>query len=245
MKKIWIYLLGILTGVFITFLISLIVDRSKNSGISFFEKPGEVITVECFGRTEIVKRFKVFQTLGEDAGLAVGDDLCAQDLLVLIYGENGQSLFDNQTISATKGKSFRQIGIYKYKSNDKMHRTIPVVMLVEDDVEESEMDDDDFSELFHNKDYTFFDDVDKMKVMQDKSYRIDKVLDNGTAIAIGKKDNLDDEHWLGLKVLLWDEGENFYNDQIIKAPKGMHFRQIGVYKSSVETLPVVTLMTDE
>lgn len=195
------------------------------------------MTVECFGRTEQVKSFKVFQTLGVDAGLAYGDDFCSRDLLVLFCSDNGQSVFDNQTVVAPKGMCFRQIGIYKYKSKDKQHRTIPVVMLMDGEIEE-DVDEPAITKK-QNTNYTFFDEPGE--VMPDKSYRVDRVLEDGSAIAQGKENERDNKYRFGLKVLLWDENANFYNDQIVEAPNGNCFRQIGIYKWFFETYPVVTL----
>ncbi len=235
MKKLWIFILGILSGIVLTFLFSLIINRSRNAGITFFDEPGEIVSVECIGRTTPVKCFKIFQTLGEEAGLAYGDEFCARDLLVLIYSNGEQSLFDNQTIVASKGQCFRQIGIYKYKSKDKQHRTIPVVMLMEDEFEEV-FDEPIYSEK-QNKNYTFFDEPGE--IMSDNSYKVERVLDDGSAIARGKSEH--GSSYYGLNVLIWDENANFYDGQIVKAPNGKCFRQIGIYRSVLETYPIVTL----
>lgn len=237
MKKLWIFILGILSGIVLTFLFSLIINRSRNAGITFFDEPGEIVTVECIGKTTPVKCFKIFQTLGEEAGLAYGDEFCARDLLVLIYSNDGQSIYDNQTIVASEGQCFRQIGIYKYKSKDKQHRTIPVVMLMDDEFAEA-YDEPVYQEK-QNKDYTFFDEPGE--VMADKSYRVERVLKDGSAIARGKGDSRDDGYHFGLEVLLWDENANFYDNQIVKAPDEKNFRQIGIYKSFRKTYPIVTL----
>lgn len=234
MKKIWIYLLGVLSGMILLFLISITLNWLKNSGVTFFDEPGEIVTVERLGRTVPVKSFKVFQTLRKDAGLAYGDEWYSSDLLVLVYSDSGQSLYDNQSIVAPKGMCFRQIGIYNYKSQDKQHRTIPVVMLMEDeyeDVYEEHVD----SEKQNNK-YTFFDEP--SEIMSDNSYKVERVLDDGSAIAQGK-----DEFgfYCGLNVLIWDENASFYDNQIVKAPNGKCFKQIGIYKSLFETYPIVTL----
>ena len=236
MKKTWVYLLGVLSGVVLTFLVALIINKTRNSAITFFDEPGEIVTVECFGETKPVKSFKIFQTLGEDAGLAMGEDLGSRDLLVLIYSDNGQAVYDNQTIVAPKGMCFRQIGIYKYKSNDKQHRTIPVVMLMEgefeDDVEES------MSFGNQNTDYTFFDEPGE--VMSDNSYKVEQVLEDGSAIARGKSEY--GSSYYGIKVLIWDEDASFYDGQIIKANDRKCFRQIGIYKHlAYDTYPIVAL----
>lgn len=237
MKKIWVYLLGILSGVVLTFLVALIVNKVRNSDISFFDEAGEVVTVECYGRTKVVNSFKIFQTLGENAGLAFGEDLCARDLLVLVYSEDGQSLFDNQTIVAPKGMCFRQIGIYKYKSKDEMHRTIPVVMLMEGDEEIETFVEKPETVARKNNNYTYFDEPGD--VMSDNSYKVDRVLDDGSAIARGKSEF---GFYYDLEVLLQEENANYYDGQIVKATSGKCFRQIGIYKSDFETLPIVTLM---
>ena len=239
MKKIWVYMLGVLSGILLVFLFTLISNISNNSDITFFDEPGEIITVECFGRTKTVNSFKIFQTLGDKAGLAYGEGFCSSDLVVLFYDNTGQSLFDNQSIIATSGKCFRQIGIYKYKSKDKKYRTIPVVMLM--DGNEIIEDNDIEKNKTQNTNYTFFDKPGE--VMSDKSYKIDKVLAHGAAIAHGKSEY--GSLYYGLEVLLWDETANFYDDQIIKATAGKCFRQIGIYKSNDlfnKTLPIVTLV---
>lgn len=236
MKKIWIYLLGVLSGVVLTFLVSLIINRSKNSDISYFDEPGEAITVECYGREKPVISFKIFQTLDKNAGLALGEDFCSRDLLVLVISDNDQSLFDNQTIVATKGKCFRQIGIYKYKSKDEMYRTIPVVMLMDGEIEDF-VEEPTIVEKT-NSDYIFFDEPGE--VMTDKSYKVDRVLDDGSAIARGKSEY--GSTYFGLEVLLQEENANYYNDQIVKAPNGKCFRQVGIYKSWGKTIPIVKLM---
>lgn len=59
-------------------------------------------------------------------GLASGDDICTNDLLVLVYSNDNQSLYDNQTIIAPKGKCFRQIGLYK-----QYNKTLPIVTLMD------------------------------------------------------------------------------------------------------------------
>lgn len=77
--------------------------------------------------------------------------------------------------------------------------------------------------------------------MADKSYRVERVLKDGSAIAQGKRDSHDERYLFGLKVLLWEENANFYDNQIVKTQDGQCFRQIGIYKSVLETYPIVTL----
>lgn len=223
----------------LTFLISLVINRSRNSDIYYFDEPGEILTAEHLGENEAVKNLKVFQVFEDGFALAMGDEWYSRDLIVLLCNGEERPYHDNQNVIASKGECFRQIGIYKYKSKDKMHRTVPVVMLMDGEFEEF-IEEPSITEKW-NGNYTFFETPGD--VMSDNSYKVDRVLDDGSAIARGKSEY--GSSYYGLEVLLWDETANYYDDQIVKAPNGKCFRQIGLYKSWMyfdKTLPVVTIM---
>ena len=145
MKKIWVYLLGVLTGI-ITAVVALNISGmalNKSSeimsvedsscaedadvqngyatrgveGMSFFETPGDVIDVQ---------RFKVSRVLGDGIALAWSNTIESLGLEILLYNEDGNLYYDQQKIIAPKGKCFRQIGIYRYSTN-----TIPIVMIMD------------------------------------------------------------------------------------------------------------------
>ena len=242
MKKIWVYLLGILSGVILTFIVLFLIGLSRTNtnhpnsipGLTFFDEPGEQMSD---------KSYEVFQALGPGAALAKGkeDEFSSFyfGLHVLLWDENGTPFYDEQIVTAPQGKCFRQIGVYNYPTKVGIDKTVPVVTLMDGEMPKSEIVDK------KNNDYTFFDEPGE--IMADKSYRVDVVLDDGIAIAQGKGDNYDDEHWFGLQVLLLDEKANYYNNQIVKASNGKCFRQIGVYKYQEslfdnKTLPIVTIM---
>lgn len=242
MKKIWVYLLGILSGVVLTILVSLFINRSRNSDITYFDEPGEILTAENFGENKPVMNLKVFQALGDGFALAMGDEWYSRDLIVLLCNSEEKPYHDNQNVIASQGECFRQIGIYKYKSKDKMNRTVPVVMLLLDEEFEEFIEEPTIIKK-QNQDYTFFENPGD--VMSDNSYKVDRVLEDGSAIARGKNEY--GSSYYGLEVLLWDETANYYDDQIVKAPNGKCFRQIGVYKYQEslfdnKTLPIVTIM---
>ncbi|MBR4414754.1 MAG: hypothetical protein IKS59_05520, partial [Aeriscardovia sp.] len=125
MRKIWVYLLGVLSGVVLTIFASYLINKTNFSDITFFDEPGEIVTTQSIiGETEIVNGFEVFQVLDDGVALATGNEWYTRDLIVLLWNDKGEQYYDNQDVIAPHGKCFRQIGIYKYESKDKMHRAI-------------------------------------------------------------------------------------------------------------------------
>ncbi len=126
MKKFWVYLLGILTGVVLTILVSLIFNKSRNPDISYFDEPGEILKAGLFGDNKPVTNLKVFQALGNGFAFAMGDEWYTRDLIVLLCNSEEKPYHDNQSVIAPKGKCFRQIGIYKSG-----FKTLPIVKLMD------------------------------------------------------------------------------------------------------------------
>jgi hypothetical protein len=136
MKKIWVYLLGLLSGIVITIVVLLVfglIIRAKNdpgitmlNGMSFFETPGEVIKETSF---------KVFQALDDGAALAEGKgdghSSVYLGLNVLLYNEEKTPYYDEQIVTLPQGKCFRQVGIYRYHAKSGIDKTVPIVMIVD------------------------------------------------------------------------------------------------------------------
>ena len=127
MKKIWVFILGIITGIILTILFAVIVSNSSKggmSGLTMFEQPGE-----CVGK----KSAKVLQVIGTDAALVnevekmqyTGTEMYTGKTM-LITNREGKTYYDDQIIKAPK--CFRQIGIFKYQSRNGMANTVPVVI---------------------------------------------------------------------------------------------------------------------
>ena len=125
MKKIWVYILGVLTGVIVTFVLVGILgivisakdaisanDSKSIDNLTFFEEPGEVMSDTSY---------EVFQTLGDNAAIAYG-----KSLKVLVWQEKGYPYYDGQIINLPNGKCFRQVGIYK-----DIVSTLPVVTIMD------------------------------------------------------------------------------------------------------------------
>ena len=128
-RSIWIYILGILTGIVVTFLTLMIIAKSSNAnlnGMTFFDKPGQIMDYTSF---------KVMQTLGSNAALANGKNDEFFDfydgLTVLLYNENNETYYDDQIVTVPKGKCFRQVGVYKYQTRMDIGKTVPIVMIMD------------------------------------------------------------------------------------------------------------------
>jgi hypothetical protein len=231
MKKIWVFILGILSGVVLTIVALLVIGSvmNKNNGINFFDEPGEVVNVS---------ELEVFQVLGD--GVALANESPFGMTVYLIYDENGNSYYDNQIVSVPNGKCFRQVGTYKYKANNGMLKTVPVVTLIDGEYGgENDSFDTDMNKSTSQfmREANFFDEPGD--VLSNKSFKVSSVLEDGVAIARGK-----DEigYYYGLEVVLFDTTKVFYDDQIVKLQGGKVFRQIGTYKYMFHTYPIVSAL---
>jgi hypothetical protein len=134
MRKIWVYLLGVLSGVILTFvslvLIGMVIEANGSNRINdltFFEQPGEVMSDTGY---------EVFQVLGNGAALARGKEdersTLYLGLTVLLWNEDGYPYYDDQIINLPEGKCFRQVGIYKYQTRQGLEKTVPAVTIMDE-----------------------------------------------------------------------------------------------------------------
>ena len=151
MKKIFVFLLGCLTGIVITILILFIIGKTmRNSpmtefgnieastledslngyGPSFFKEPGETFDF---------KSIKVFQVLDNGAALAfVGEKMeytgtiLYTGMTVLIYDRNAL-YYDDQIVKLSGNKVFKQIGIFRYPNKENDVLTVPIVSIFDNE----------------------------------------------------------------------------------------------------------------
>lgn len=82
------------------------------------------------------------------------------------------------------------------------------------------------------------------EVMDAQSYKVFQVVENGNALA-----NAESSYggYIGMLVLLVaDEDSHYYDDQIVSAPAGTCFRQVGTYRYEtraefIKTVPAVAI----
>lgn len=128
MKKIWVFIAGVGTGMVLLFVILIIIAKVNNSGVTVFEEPGEVIEGDAF---------EVFQVLPSGDALAWGQEKFSTDrngknnyisnhVVVLLPSNEGKMYYDDQLIIIPEGKCAKQIGVYKY-TNRAGESTVPIV----------------------------------------------------------------------------------------------------------------------
>lgn len=232
MKKWLIYVLGIITGIILTFVFAFCVNLSNNSGIiglEMFEEPGDYMEYS---------QFEVFQVVESGCALAHADD--SSGAIVFIIPNEKQQFYDDQKIVLKNDQCAQHVGTYKYSTKMDIEKTVPAVRII-NGVELPKS----------NKSIT--DKKNSGKILFDKpgdcvsrkNFEVQEVLESGDAIALEIRENISGHIFTSdLEVLiLAQEGSNFYNKQIVKAPQGKCARQIGTYKyqqyGNTKVIPII------
>lgn len=106
MKKWLVYLLGIITGVILTFAFAFYVNLSNNSGIvglEMFEEPGDYMEYS---------QFEVFQVVESGCALAHAVTLWCNCILFQMK----ITIYDEQKIVLKKDQCAQRVGTYKYST---------------------------------------------------------------------------------------------------------------------------------
>lgn len=208
--------------------VALIISKASDSAYTFFDEPGEIMDARSY------------TVLQAGDGKALAYEHILSDAVVLLWNRDGKPYYDGQTITPQRGECFRQVGIYKYTSQDGRDRTVPIVAVMAGETGASETPER------VNPNYVFFDSPGQ--VMPDRSYKVSRILNDSCVIAKSKGDWYDknDDFYPGMEVLILDHNAStFYNDQIIRTSGSKRFRQIGTYKTDgflEKVIPIVKLM---
>lgn len=219
MKKWIIYVLGIITGIILTFAFAFCVNLSNNSGIiglEMFEEPGDYMEYS---------QFEVFQVVESGCALAHADESFGQ--IVFIIPNESQQFYDDQKIVLKTDQCAQHVGTYKYSTKMEIEKTVPAIRII-DGVELPKSNRTVTEKRDSGK--TFFEKPGEC--VSRKNFEVQKVLDSGDAIALEIRETISGHIFTSdLEVLiLAQEGINFYDNQIVKAPQGKCARQIGNYK---------------
>lgn len=219
MKKWLIYVLGIITGVILTFAFAFCVNLSNNSGIiglEMFEEPGDYMEYS---------QFEVFQVVESGCALAHADD--SFGAIVFIIPNENQQFYDDQKIVLKNDQCAQHVGTYKYNTKMEIEKTVPAVRII-DGVELTKSNKTVSAK--NNSGTTLFDKPGDC--VSRKNFEVQEVLESGNAIALEIRETIRGRIFTSdLEVLiLAQEGSNFYNKQVVKTPHGKCARQIGNYK---------------
>ena len=122
MKKVWVFVLGFVSGIVfaigLLFIVSSVIDRHD---VNFFEQPGECLISKS--------SLKVFQVIEPNVALAIINGEWTSGVYLLVNSE-GKMYYDDQIIKLPAGKCFKQIGTYKYPTKDDSLKTVPVVKIM-------------------------------------------------------------------------------------------------------------------
>lgn len=231
MKKWLIYVLGVITGIVLTFAFAFCVNLSNNSGIiglEMFEEPGEDMDYT---------QFEVFQVL--DSGCALANADGTFDETVFIIPNDKQQFYDNQKIVLRNDQCAQRVGTYRYSTKMGIEKTVPAIKII-DGVESKS---NKTIAAKNNSGKTLFDKPGDC--VSRKNFEVQEVLESGDAIALEIRETISGHVFTSdLEVLiLAQEGSNFYNNQIVKAPQGKCARQIGNYKyqsyGTTKVIPII------
>ncbi len=232
MKKWLVYVLGIITGIVLTFVFAFCVNLFNNSGIvglEIFEEPREDMDYS---------QFEVFQVLESGCALANADD--SFDMTVFIIPDEKQQFYDNQKIVLKNDQCAQRVGTYRYSAKMGIEKTVPAIKII-DSVELTKSNKTIAAK--NNSVKTLFDKPGDC--VSRKNFEIQKVLESGDAIALEIRETVSGYVFTSdLEVLiLAQKGSDFYNNQIVKAPQGKCARQIGTYKyqqyGNTKVIPIV------
>lgn len=139
MKKWQFFCGGLVTGVVLTILFAVVINslsigKEDNGGtqesvgessmkddIKLFDEPGDIIEENSL---------KVFQVLTDHAAL-VRNINSYVGTVYLITNKDNEYYYDTQEIDIPKNKVIRQIGIYRYPTQNDIIKTVPIIMIMD------------------------------------------------------------------------------------------------------------------
>lgn len=139
MKKWLIFPCGTVTGIVLTILLAVVVNslregKEKNvdsselvvkptleDDIKLFDEPGDIIKENSL---------KVFQVLTDHTAL-VRNINSYIGTVYLITNKDNKYYYDTQEIDIPKNKVIRQIGIYRYPTQNDIIKTVPIIMIMD------------------------------------------------------------------------------------------------------------------
>lgn len=120
------YVGGLVTGIVLMLVLCVIIASrqgnmdSTDSNVVMFDNPQQVVSA-----TEL----KVIQVLPNGSALAIIKDYGNYGTVVALQAMQTGSYYDDQKINIPESKCLRQIGTYRYVTQQNMEKTVPVVQV--------------------------------------------------------------------------------------------------------------------
>lgn len=132
MKRIYVFLIGMVCGGFLTFAVLFFIGLKRSNpnnveGLTLFEEVGDCISTESFKVLQVLKSgdaLALEMKQDEEFGRSIPTGVA-----VLFLHDKAQSYYDQQIITIPSGKCARQVGTYRYINNDNIEKTVPVVII--------------------------------------------------------------------------------------------------------------------
>lgn len=105
---------GIVVGIILTISFSYVKFHFFGDDVVWFEEPGGVIPS---------KTFRVIQVYSGGSALAFGD----KGIVVVFPGDKEDPFYDGEEITIYSDECVRQIGTYRYTTQNGMKKTVPIV----------------------------------------------------------------------------------------------------------------------
>ena len=103
MKKVFVYLAGVATGVLLTFAGALVMTRltsSSDDGLQLFEKEGQCMDNSSFRVLQVLETGNALANSYLDADTV---SLFTPSIIVLLLNDNGEVFYDDQIVESLKG----------------------------------------------------------------------------------------------------------------------------------------------
>lgn len=139
MKKGLIFFLGMIAGAVLTVLVLVLIGMAKDSegDNSRYGNPGIYMFSEA-GQTMPLKSFRVFQVLPNGTALAESSEkdkvkysIEYGDPVVLLLAAENAAYYDDQVIKVPADKVVRQVGTYRYETQNDFVKTVPIISFLD------------------------------------------------------------------------------------------------------------------
>ena len=124
-RSVLIYLAGLVSGGFLTFMILAFIALAANDDISgnklLFDGPQQEVDAQSLQIIQVLDTGESLATIRES------NDFNNFGTVVFVPAREGGSYYDDEIIKIPKGWCIKQIGTYKYQSQSRGQKTVPII----------------------------------------------------------------------------------------------------------------------